>query len=317
MRRAPPPGRRPPEGAWCDGRAVPPCSGRRALRGNGSAWPAPPPTEPGDGALTRSRAQVDARARRWGGSRRSLAELDTRTDDLQADLAARREDAQAALDDLTAARAAAARRPAAQEAGWPPTPPARPSTTHGHGGPLRLRPTRRASTPGLRTAHRRPGPLELVARAEYSEMVGPPSSPPGRSGAGSVARTNAESAAKAARADADARQGAAAAAKQVSDDALAAADTAAQRTGAGTGRPGRPSERPCSAQLDAAETTTRTLHAQRDRSGRATAGGGGAAAREEAAAARRGRAPPAARSPRRTRPAPRVHTRTARDRCSG
>ena len=78
------------------------------LAATGTAVAAPPPTDPGDGALTRSREQVSARATAVGQLTARLAELDSRTDDLQADLAARREDAEAALDDLTAAQAAAA-----------------------------------------------------------------------------------------------------------------------------------------------------------------------------------------------------------------
>ena len=236
--------------------------------GTGPALAAPPPTDPGNGALTRSRAQVDARAEEVGRLTAQLAELDTRTDDLQADLAARREDAQAALDDLTAARAAAAeaaRRAqearVATDAAGAAVDEARArmdlfvSATYQEGldtGPF-----------GLLTGAQ--DPSELVARAEYSEMVAR-SELAARDGLerASVARTNAESAAKAARADADARQGAAAAAKQVSDDALAAADTAAQEQVRALAD--LDAQRAAvQAQLDAAETHDTALHAQRDR----------------------------------------------------
>src|SRR4051812_21767876 len=91
------------------------------LAGTATAAAAPPPTDPGDEALSRSRTQVTERAAEVGQLTGRLAELDARTDDLQADLAARREDAASALDDLTAAQAAAAeaaRR--ADEAGGAP-----------------------------------------------------------------------------------------------------------------------------------------------------------------------------------------------------
>jgi len=68
----------------------------------------PPPTDPGDEALARSRAQVSARAAEVGRLTGRLADLDARADDLQAALAARREDAEEALETLAAAKAAAA-----------------------------------------------------------------------------------------------------------------------------------------------------------------------------------------------------------------
>jgi cell wall-associated NlpC family hydrolase len=232
------------------------------------ALAAPPPTDPGDGALSRSRQQVSARAADVGRLTARLAELDARTDDLQADLAARREDAAAALDDLTTAQTAAAeaaRRAeearVATDAAGAAVDDARArmdvfvAATYQEGldtGPF-----------GLLTGAQ--SPADLVARAEYSEIVAR-SELAARDGLerARVARSNAESAAKAARADADARRSAAAVAKQTSDEALSAAAAAAQehvRALADLG--GQRAE--VQAQLDAAEARDSALHAQRDR----------------------------------------------------
>jgi len=239
------------------------------LAGTGTTAAAPPPpADPGDGALTRSREQVSARAAEVGQLTARLADLDSRTDDLQADLAARREDAEAALDDLTAAQAAAAQATrraeearVATDAATAAVDDARAhmdvfvSATYQEGldtGPF-----------GLLTGAQ--DPADLVARAEYSEIVAR-SELAARDGLerARVARTNAESAAKAARADAEARQSAATAAKRASDAALAAADAAAQEQVRALAeldaqRAG------VQAQLDAAEARDAGLHAQRDR----------------------------------------------------
>ncbi len=69
--------------------------------------PTPPPN-PSDDDLQRSREGVNARAGEVGRLTAELAELDSRTDDLQAALAAQRETAEAALVDLRAAQDAAA-----------------------------------------------------------------------------------------------------------------------------------------------------------------------------------------------------------------
>ena len=280
------------------------------LAGTSPALAAPPPTDPGDGALTRSRAQVGARAAEVGQLTARLADLDARTDDLQADLAARREDAAAALDDLVAAQTAAAeaaRRAeearVATDAAGAAVDDARArmdafvAATYQQGldtGPF-----------GLLTGAQ--DPADLVARAEYSDIVAR-SELAARDGLerARVARANAESAAGAARADADARQSAAAAAKQTSDDALTAADAAAQdhvRALADLGA----QRAAVQAQLDAAEAHDSALHAQRDRfrawqrqlaAERGGAGGGrpagrGRASRAARPPARRTRHPPA------------------------
>jgi cell wall-associated NlpC family hydrolase len=108
-------------------------------------------------------------------------------------------------------------------------------------------------------------PADLVARAEYSEIVAR-SELTARDGLerARVARANAESTAKAARVDADARQTAAAAAKQASDTALAAADAAAQENVRALADVDA-QRAAVQAQLDAAEARDSALHAQRDR----------------------------------------------------
>ena len=80
------------------------------LSGTGSALAqaqAPPPN-PSDDDLRRSRENVGTRAGEVARLTAELAELDSRTDDLQAALAAQRETAEAALVDLRAAQDAAA-----------------------------------------------------------------------------------------------------------------------------------------------------------------------------------------------------------------
>ena len=228
----------------------------------------PPPTDPGDAALARSRAAVSARAAEVGALTGQLADLDARTDDLQAELAGRREDAEAALDDLTTAQAAAAdaARKAddarvATDAAGTAVDDARArldafvTATYQEGldtGPF-----------GLLTGAQNPD--DLVGRAEFTDIVAR-SELAARDGLerARVARANAESRARAARAEAQEQERSAAAAKRTSDTALAAADSAArdnarqlaeladQRAGV-------------QARLDAAEAQDAGLRAQRDR----------------------------------------------------
>jgi cell wall-associated NlpC family hydrolase len=238
------------------------------LAGAVEAGAAPPPTDPGDAALARSRAAVNDRAAEVGRLTGQLADLDARTDDLQAELAARREDAEAALEDLTAAQAAAAEAArkaddarVATDAAGKAVDDARArldvfvTATYQEGldtGPF-----------GLLTGAQ--NPADLVARAEFTDIVAQ-SELRARDGLerARVARANAESQARAARADAVAQEESAAAAKRTSDAALATADgvarehtrqladLAAQRAAV-------------QAKLDAAEAQDANLRAQRDR----------------------------------------------------
>jgi peptidoglycan DL-endopeptidase RipA len=83
-----------------------------AVPATASAQTPTPPPNPSDEELDRSRAQVGGRADEVARLSARLAELDGRTEDLQIELAQRREGAAAALVELEAAEAAAA---AAQE----------------------------------------------------------------------------------------------------------------------------------------------------------------------------------------------------------
>ena len=208
----------------------------------------PPPTDPGDAALARSHAAVSARAAQVGKLTSQLAALDARTDDLQADLEARREDAVAALDDLTTAQAAAAE--AARKAAE-----AQVATT----AASRAVDDARARLDVFATATYQEGldtgpfglltgaqdPDDLVGRAEFTDIVAR-SELTARDGLerARVDRANADSLARAARAEAQVRQAAAAAAKQNSDAALGGA---------------------VQAQLDAAVAQDANLRAQRQR----------------------------------------------------
>ncbi len=228
----------------------------------------PPPTDPGDEALARSRAQVSARAAEVGRLTGRLADLDARADDLQAALAARREDAEAALETLAAAEAAAAEaakkadeaKVATQAAGVA-VDDARTrldvfvTATYQeslHTGPF-----------GLLTAAQDPG--ELVARAEFTEMVAN-SQLAAQEGLerARVARVNAESTARAAREEADEQAAAAAAAKQASDAALARAGAAAQENARALEQVARERTQ-VQARLDAAEAQDAGLRAARER----------------------------------------------------
>lgn len=202
-----------------------------ALTGTGLAEPDPPPN-PSDDDLRRSQETVTERAAEVGRLTARLADIDSRTDDIQAALAAEREDAEAALVDFQgaqdAAEAAGARAVHARqdtEAATAAIDAARARvddivvTTYLQGidlGPLGLL-TQAAS------------PEDLIARSEADEAVA-------RSLLAAqdnlerarVDKANADSAARAALDEAQARQAAAAAAKVTADGAVARAETAAQ-----------------------------------------------------------------------------------------
>src|SRR5690606_10064413 len=193
------------------------------------AQPAPPPN-PSDDELRRSREAVTARAGEVAQLTAQLAELDARTDELQAALAAERENAEAALLELEAAReaAAAAKTRAEQarietQAATVAIDQARErldeivSSTYLQGldaGPL-----------GLLTEAT--SPEDLLARAEFTDMVARAQlqAQEGLERA-RVEKANADSAARAALEAAEQAEADAAAAKEVADRALAAAQEA-------------------------------------------------------------------------------------------
>ncbi|QYN39861.1 C40 family peptidase [Pseudonocardia sp. DSM 110487] len=239
------------------------------LTGTGTALaqPAPPPN-PSDDDLQRSRQAVDARAGDVARLTATLAELDAKTDDLQAALAAQRETAEAALVDLQNARdaAAAAKRRAESarietQAATVAIDQARArldeivSTTYLQGldaGPL-----------GLLTEAT--SPEDLLARAEYTDMVARTQlqAHEGLERA-RVDKANADSAARAALDEAKEAEDGAEAAKAVADDAVAAAQAAAraqaeQLAQVAAQRAG------VQRQLDAAQSADAGLRTQRQR----------------------------------------------------
>lgn len=205
------------------------------LGGPAGAQPVPPPN-PSDDDLRRSRDTIGQRAGEVGQLSTRLADLDGRTDDLQAALAAQRESAEAALVDLQAARdaAAAADRHAADarvetEAASVAIDVARTrldefvTATYQQGpdtGPLSL----------LTAAV---SPEDLVARAEFTDAIARTqlTAQDGLERA-RVAKANADSAARAALDEARDREAEARRAKADADRAFAVADAAAREQAA-------------------------------------------------------------------------------------
>jgi cell wall-associated NlpC family hydrolase len=196
------------------------------------AQPPPPPPNPSDDELRQSRQSIDARASEVAALTTQLAELDTRADDLQAELAVQRESAEAAMVDLQVAQgaaAAAARRAAAArvetDAATVAIDQARARldefvlATYQQGldtGPLGLL-TESAS------------PEDLVARAEFNNLIVETQASAQESlEKARVEKANADSAARQARDEARDREAEAAAAKAVADQAYAAAAEAAK-----------------------------------------------------------------------------------------
>ncbi|MFC5235375.1 NlpC/P60 family protein [Pseudonocardia zijingensis] len=233
----------------------------------GAQEPAPPPN-PSDDELQRSRSAVDARAGEVARLTAELAELDARADDLQAELAAQRETAEAALVGLQAAQdaatAAGERAAAARietQAATVAIDEARArldeivSTTYLQGldaGPL-----------GMLTEAT--SPEDLLARAEFTDLVARNQlqAQEGLERA-RVDKANADSAARAALDEAKRAEAEAAAAKEAADEAVAAAQAAAR---AQAEKLAQVAEQRAGVQrkLDAAEAADAGLRAQRQR----------------------------------------------------
>ncbi|WP_345604662.1 C40 family peptidase [Pseudonocardia adelaidensis] len=244
--------------------------GGALLTGTGTALaqePAPPPN-PSDDDLRQSRETVDARAGDVARLTSTLAELDSRTDDLQAALAAQRETAEAALVDLQSAQDAATAARKRAEAARIETQAATVaideararldeivSTTYLQGldtGPL-----------GLLTEATSPD--DLLARAEYTDLIARTQlqAQEGLERA-RVEKANADSSARAALEEAKKAEAEAATAKAAADDAVAAAQAAARAQAAKLAEVAA-QRADVQRQLDAAESADAGLRAQRSR----------------------------------------------------
>jgi cell wall-associated NlpC family hydrolase len=232
------------------------------------ARPPDPPPNPSDDDLRRSHDAVAQRADEVGRLTAQLADIDSRTDDIQAELAAQREDAEAALVEFqgaqAAADAAAARATQARqetEAATAAIDAARARvdeivvTSYLQGldlGPLGLL-TQAAS------------PEDLVARAEADDVVArnllAVSAELERA---RVAKANADSTARALLDEARAREIAAAAAKSTADHAVARAEDAARAQAARLAAV-EAERATVQGRLDSATDADATLRAQRDR----------------------------------------------------
>jgi peptidoglycan DL-endopeptidase RipA len=232
-----------------------------------SAQPAPPPN-PSDDALARSRAAVSQRAGEVGRLSTRLADLDSQVDDLQAELAAQRETAEAALIDMQSAQdaaAAAARRAAdariETEAATSAIDPARNrlddfvTATYQQqldSGPLAL----------LTEAT---SPEDLVSRAEFNDAIARTQlTAQDALERARVDKANADSAARAALDEAQAREAEAVAAKTTADQAVAVADAAARAQAAQLAAVAA-QRADVQRQLDAATADDAGLRAQRAR----------------------------------------------------
>ncbi|MHA6782667.1 NlpC/P60 family protein [Pseudonocardia saturnea] len=228
----------------------------------------PPPPNPSDDELRNSQQAVQDRAGQVGALTNRLAELDALTDDLQAELAGQRENAEAAYVDLQAAEGAAAEAGARAEAARVETDAATVAideararlddfvtATYQQGldtGPL-----------GLLTSAQTPE--ELVARAEFTDLLARAqlAAQDGLERA-RVDKANADSTARALLEEAQARRAEAARAKDSADAAYAAADAAA-RAQADQLAVVQSEREQVQSQLDAAESADSGLRDQRAR----------------------------------------------------
>lgn len=207
------------------------------LGGTATAFAQPtPPPNPSDDELRNSGDAVSQQAGEVGRLTSDLAALDSRTDDLQAALAAQRESAESALVVLEAAQDAAVQAGKRADAARVETQAASVAIDQARGrldefltaiyqqgidsGPL-----------GLLTEATSPD--DLVARSEFNDLiVRNQQAAQDALERARVDKANADSAARAALDEANSRQQQAASAKSAADTALAAADNAAREQAA-------------------------------------------------------------------------------------
>lgn len=199
------------------------------------AQPAPPPN-PSDDDLQRSRDSVSQRAGEVGQLTRQLADLDSRTDDLQAALAAQRETAEAALVDLQSAQDAAVTAARRADSARIETEAA--SVAIEQAGArldefLTATYQRGVDTGPLSLLTEATSPEDLVARAEFNDAIARAqlAAQDGLERA-RVDKANADSTARAALDEARDREAEAQTAKVTADEAFSAADTAAREQAA-------------------------------------------------------------------------------------
>ncbi len=204
------------------------------LGGTSTAFAQPtPPPNPSDDDLQRSRDGVSQQAGEVGQLTTQLADLDSRTDDLQASLAAQRETAEAAILDLKDAQEAAALASRSADSARIETEAA--SVAIEQAGAqldefLTATYQQGVDTGPLALLTQATSPEDLVARAEFNDAIAR-SQLAAQNGLerARVGKANADSTARAALDEARDREANARNAKVTADGAFAAANTAARQ----------------------------------------------------------------------------------------
>jgi peptidoglycan DL-endopeptidase RipA len=232
-----------------------------------SAQPAPPPN-PSDDALARSRAVVSQRAGEVGRLSTRLADLDSQVDDLQAELAAQRETAEAALIDMQSAQdaaAAAARRAADARIETEAATSAIDQARNRLDDFVTATYQQQLDSGPLALLTEATSPEDLVSRAEFNDAIARTQlTAQDALERARVDKANADSAARAALDEAQAREAEAVAAKTTADQAVAVADAAARAQAAQLAAVAA-QRADVQRQLDAATADDAGLRAQRAR----------------------------------------------------
>jgi cell wall-associated NlpC family hydrolase len=232
-----------------------------------SAQPAPPPN-PSDDALARSRAAVSQRAGEVGRLSTRLADLDSQVDDLQAELAAQRETAEAALIDMQSAQdaaAAAARRAADARIETEAATSAIDQARNRLDDFVTATYQQQLDSGPLALLTEATSPEDLVSRAEFNDAIARTQlTAQDALERARVDKANADSAARAALDEAQAREAEAVAAKTTADQAVAVADAAARAQAAQLAAVAA-QRADVQRQLDAATADDAGLRAQRAR----------------------------------------------------
>ena len=255
----------------CCGRALVLLSLVLALAGGAvpaAAVPNPPPPNPSDDALARSRDAVSQRAGEVGRLSTRLADLDSQVDDLQAELAAQRETAEAALIDMQSAQdaaAAAARRAADARIETEAATSAIDQARNRLDDFVTATYQQQLDSGPLALLTEATSPEDLVSRAEFNDAIARTQlTAQDALERARVDKANADSAARAALDEAQAREAEAVAAKTTADRAVAVADAAARAQAAQLAAVAA-QRADVQRQLDAATADDAGLRAQRSR----------------------------------------------------